>query len=245
MNVQVRRFGDKEELSRAAAELFAKSAHRAVAEQGRFSALLSGGETPRRAYELLAREPLCSRIPWQGVHLFWGDERCVPATDRASNFRMARNAFLDRVPLPGAQIHPIVCDGEAEEAASRYETLLRNHFRSGDARFDLVLLGLGEDGHTASLFPGSPLLDERERWVMPSPGGHEGIMRLTLTLPALNRARLVLVLVAGAGKADVLRRVLEEPPPPRPLPAQLIAPTRGEVVWLVDRQAAALLKPDV
>jgi 6-phosphogluconolactonase len=242
MNVTVRRFDDREELSRAVAELFATTAERAIASRGRFSALLSGGETPRRAYEILGNEPLRSRVPWQGVHLFWGDERFVPATHPASNTLMVRTALLDRVPLPEVQIHPIICDDDPERAAGRYEALLRSHFPDGVARFDLALLGLGEDGHTASLFPGSPSLDERLRWVTATRREGEEFMRVTLTPPPLNQADLALFLVSGAGKADVVWRVLEGPFTPRLLPAQLIRPSHGKVAWMVDRGAAALLK---
>ena len=143
MSATVRRFNDGESLSRATAELFALTAEQAIASRGRFSVLLSGGDTPRRAYQLLSREPLRSRIPWQGVHLFWGDERCVAATDPANNALMVRRALLDRVPIPEEQIHPIACGTEPEVAAARYEALVRAHFPHGSARFDLALLGLG------------------------------------------------------------------------------------------------------
>lgn len=244
MSATVRRFTDREELSRAAAELFATTAEQAIASHGRFSVLLSGGETPRRTYELLGQEPLRSRIPWQGVHLFWGDERCVAATDPRNNALMVRRALLDRVTIPEEQIHPIVCDDGPEAAAERYEALLRSHFTEESHRFDLVLLGLGEDGHTASLFPGSPLVGEQQRWVAVTRKEGEDIVRITLTPPPLNRTDLVLFLASGAGKADVVQRVLEGLFTPRLLPAQLIAPSRGRLVWLVDLQASALLKTD-
>lgn len=245
MSTTVRRFNDGEALSRAAAEIFALAAEQAIASQGRFSVLLSGGETPCRAYQLLSQEPLCSRIPWQGVHLFWGDERCVAATDPASNALMVRRALLDRVPIPEKQIHPIACGTEPEVAAARYEALVRAHFPHGSARFDLALLGLGEDGHTASLFPDSPSLDEQEQWVAATRKKGEEIMRISLTPPALNQAELVVFLVSGAHKASVLQRVLEGPSIPRLLPAQLIAPSPGKLVWMVDRGAARLLKTSV
>lgn len=242
MSATIQRFDDRETLSQAAAELFAATAEQAIASRGRFSVLLSGGETPRCTYELLAQEPFRSRIPWQGVHLFWGDERCVPATHPASNARMARAALLDRVPLPEEQVHPIVCDDEPEAAANRYEALLRSHFPEGVARFDLVLLGLGDDGHTASLFPNSPSLGEKRRWVTATRKEGEEIMRITLTPPPLNQADLVIFLVAGSGKASMLQRVLEGPFTPHLLPAQLIRPPHARVRWLLDRGAATLLR---
>ncbi|HXE96686.1 MAG TPA: 6-phosphogluconolactonase, partial [Dongiaceae bacterium] len=188
-------YPDKEVLSRAAAALFAETAERAVADHGRCAVLLAGGETPRRTYELLADEPLRSRVPWGHLHLFWGDERCVPLDDPRSNARMAYRALLDRVPVPSGQIHPITCDNDSRQAADEYEALLRKFFAGVPPRFDLVLLGLGDDGHTASLFPGSPVLDERERWTAVTRRAGEEIDRVTLTTPLINKAELVVFLV--------------------------------------------------
>jgi len=237
-------FDNLDELSQKAAELFAATAEEAVACHGRFSALVSGGETPRHTYELLGQEPFRQRIPWNRVHLFWGDERCVPATDSRSNALMVRQALLDQIPLPEQQTHPISCDPTPQAGASAYETLLRSHFTDGTACFDLVMLGLGDDGHTASLFPGSGALDERCRWVIAAQKPEEDIMRVTLTAPALNQARLTLFLVAGSGKASVLHKVLEGPHTPGMLPAQLIKPVNGNLLWYIEKSAARLLTPD-
>lgn len=232
---------DFEELSRAAAELIADQARRAVAARGRFSLALSGGSTPRRCYELLARSPWREQVPWSQVDIFWGDERCVPAADPRSNAGMARKALLEQVPLPPSQIHPMVCAADPEAAALAYQALLRDFFSPGEPRFDLILLGLGSDGHTASLLPGTPALQETERLVtaVQSPGAE--LARLTLTLPLINLARLVVFLVSGRDKAKILRQVLVGPPDR--FPAQLIAPLHGEVRWLVDRAAAASSRP--
>ncbi len=233
-------YPDRETLSRAAAGLFAERVARAAASRGRCAILLAGGETPRRTYELLAEEPLRQRVPWELLHVFWGDERCVSPDDPRSNSRMACRALLDRVPVPAGQIHPIPGNREPREVVEEYEALLRRFFAGAPPRFDLVFLGLGVDGHTASLFPGSPALDERERWTAVVRRAGEEIDRVTLTLPLLNQAELVLFLVAGEDKAAVLREVLVETPDA--LPAGMVRPERGELRWLVDRPAARLLR---
>lgn len=239
----IRLFNDAQGLSRGAAELFAGMAQRAVASRGSFKVLVSGGETPRQTYALLAQEPFRRRIPWERVHLFWGDERCVPAHDPRSNALMVRRTLLEQVPLPEDQVHPIICLQDAHEAAACYEALLRLHFPDGCARFDLAMFGLGEDGHTASLFPGSSALDERRRWVVATRKPDEDMARITLTPPPLNHARTALFLVAGAAKAAVLRRTLEGDRSPADLPAQLIGPEDGTLFWYVDADAARLLAP--
>jgi 6-phosphogluconolactonase len=235
-------YEDREALSRAAARLFAERAERAVADHGRCAVLLAGGETPRRTYELLADEPLRNRIPWGQMHLFWGDERCVPPDDPRSNARMACRALLDRVPVPAGQVHPIPGDRDPQQAADEYEALLRRFFAGTPPRFDLVLLGLGVDGHTASLFPDSPVLEERERWTSATRRPDEEIDRVTLTLPIINQAELIVFLVAGADKAAVLHELLDEEPDPRQRPARMIRPEQGELHWLVDSPAARLLR---
>lgn len=238
----IRVFPDLAAASRAAAELFAAEACRAVAAHGRFTVLLAGGETPRSAYEILAEPPLREQVPWEAVHVFWGDERCVPDDDPRSNARMARIALLDHVPVPAEQIHPIRCDRSPREGAAAYEELLRAFFAGGPPRFDLVFLGLGGNGHTASLFPGTPVLDERKRWSGEVYVAEDRLHRVTLTAPVINRAALVAFLVTGEGKAAVLKEVLEGSADPHRLPARLISPGDGELLWLVDRAAARLLR---
>jgi len=233
---------DPEALSHAAAELFADTARRAVQACGRFSVALAGGSTPRRTYELLGQEPLRTLVPWRHTHIFWGDERCVPVDDPRNNARMARQALLDHVPVPPEQIHPMVGDGSPQEAAAKYEALLHSFFAAGRSRFDLILLGLGENGHTASLFPGAAVLEERQHWVGQVYVAEEGLHRLTLTAAAINQAALVVFLVSGEGKGPILQEVLaEKARDPATIPALLIKPEDGRLLWLVDRGAARLL----
>ena len=234
-------YDDLEALSRAAAALFADQAQKAVADHGRFAAALAGGHTPLRTYQLLAQPSLCQAVPWTKTHIFWGDERCVPSDDPGSNERMVRQALLDRVPMPAAQVHPIHCQGDARQAALDYQRILEQFFGSGPPRFDLILLGLGADGHTASLFPGSPVLHEQQRWVAEVFLPQHDLSRVTLTPPLINQAALVVFLVAGVSKAAVLQQLFAaagDPAAPISFPAQLIRPARGELRWLVDKAAA-------
>jgi 6-phosphogluconolactonase len=241
----VRRVADAEAVARAAAEEVVEAGARAVAERGRFAVALSGGSTPRRLYRLLAdpAAPFRGRLRWDAVHVFFGDERHVPPDHADSNYRMAREALLDHV--EAASVHRIRGElPDAEAAAAAYEAELRAFFAlgAGDAppALDLVLLGLGADGHTASLFPGSPALEERRRWVAAPLVEAVRAHRITLTLPMLVRAREVVFLVAGAEKAAALARVLG-PADARPLPAARVHPGAGALVWIVDRAAAARL----
>ncbi len=226
---------DAEQLSRSAAELFVEQAQQAVAARGRFCVALAGGSTPERCYQLLAKPPLRELVPWAKTHVFWGDERCVPDSDPRSNARMAHAALLDQVPLPAAQIHLMACAENPAAAAQTYAALLQDFFPRSEPRFDLVLLGLGEDGHTASLFPETPALREKVRLVVPVQKPGEDFARLTLSAPAINSARLVVFLVSGKNKAAILSEILEGPS--GRFPAQLITPVQGELLWLVDRAA--------
>ena len=239
----IRVYADLEALSHAAAGLFAAEARQAVQARGRFVAALAGGSTPRRTYELLGQEPFREMVPWQNAHIFWGDERCVPGEDPWSNARMARQTLLDHVPVPPEQVHPMVCNCAPREAAEEYEAFLRGFFATGRPQFDLVLLGLGENGHTASLFPGTSVLEEQQRWVADVYLAEEGQHRLTLTAVAINQATLIVFLVSGYGKASILWKVLEDAQDPGSIPALLIKPADGKLLWLVDRNAARLLQP--
>ena len=236
-------YPDPESTSAAAAELFARCAADAVKERGRFTVALSGGSTPARAYILLASPPWNQMIDWKRVHIFWGDERCVPPDDPRRNSLMARRTLLDHVPVPPEQIHPMDFTDSPETSASRYESLLREHFPSDGDGFDLVLLGLGTNGHTASLFPGTDALRENERLVAGTCPAGEELCRITLTAHFLNRAKVVAFLVFGGDKADVLREVLEGPRDPLRLPAQFIQPRLhgGKLLWLLDKAAASRL----
>jgi 6-phosphogluconolactonase len=234
-------YADLESLSRAAAGIFVQQARQAIQVHGWFSVALSGGHTPQRTYELLAQPPFRDRVAWEHVHIFWGDERCVPPDDARSNERMARQAWLDHVPIPAAQIHPIRCADSPGQTARQYEALLQKFFRGRSPSFDLVFLGLGEDGHTASLFPGTSVLHEHEHWVSEVYVADHELHRVTLTTPIINQAAVVAFLVDGTAKAGILRAVLEGPSGDRRLPAQLIQPAHGELHWLVDQEASSLV----
>jgi 6-phosphogluconolactonase len=220
-------------------------ARRDIAHRGRFLLALSGGSTPRPLYELLASRPFATRIDWPRVHMFWGDERCVPPDQPESNYRMAREALLDHVPLPPANVHRIRGEDKPTEAAAAYAESLGAFFGSRDSSptesFDLVLLGMGADGHTASLFPGSAAAKESRRWVVATPGPEPGSWRVSLTPVLLNASENVTFLVTGADKAERLKDVLEGGQPDL-LPAQLIRPTHGALHWMIDAAAAARLR---
>jgi 6-phosphogluconolactonase len=233
----VRTYADAAEAARAGAERFAEAAREAVRARGRFAAALSGGSTPHALYALLAEEPFRSAVPWEGVHLFWGDERCVPPGHPRSNYRMAREVLLSRVPLPRANVHRIAGELPPWGATAAYERTLRAFFGDGPPRLDLVHLGVGEDAHTASLFPFSPALHERERWAVPALHS-SGEWRVTLTRPVLAAAARVEVLLTGGAKARVARTVICGALDPLRLPAQLVRSLPGEVLWILDRAAA-------
>lgn len=240
-NAEVIVLPDADALAHEAAQRFAKVARESVASRGRFSVALSGGSSPGKLYNLLAGEPYRTQIPWRQVHLFWGDERCVPPDDPGSNYHLAEGVLISQVPIPAENIHRMRGELEPEAAARAYDRELQNFFCGPRPRFDLVLLGLGEDGHTASLFPDSPLLDEADRLVVPAKAAYQArpAQRMTLTLPAINTARQVLFLVSGSAKAQVVQAVLEGPA--ERLPAQQIQLTAGRLTWLLDAAAANAL----
>jgi 6-phosphogluconolactonase len=194
-----------------------------------------------RLYEILAGPPFLDNVPWIRTHIFWGDERCVPADDEKSNALMARKALLDHVPVPPDQIHPILCHKAPAKSAEQYQDQLYNFYAGGPPVFDLVLLGLGENGHTASLFPYAEILKDQNAWTSPVYVKEQDMYRVTLMPAVINRARLVVFMVSGDSKASVLKEVLAGPSDPFRLPAQLIRPESGELVWLADKAAAALL----
>ena len=229
-------------LARAGAAEFLECARDAEQARGRFVVALSGGSTPRRLYELLAREPFRRQIPWASVEFFWGDERTVPPDHPDSNFRMAKEVLLAPLGISPARIHRIEAERPDRDAAARaYETELARVLGE-PPRLDLVLLGLGADGHTASIFPQTPAVRERVRWVVAHHVPALGADRITLTAPIINQAACVVFLVAGAEKATAVARVLHGPREPDLLPAQLIAPEHGRLLWLLEREAARLLQ---
>ncbi|NJD60202.1 MAG: 6-phosphogluconolactonase [Anaerolineales bacterium] len=234
----IRVFNDLEALSQAAAELFMLQSRQASLICGRFCVALSGGDTPRRLFEILAMPPYRDRIHWSEVHVFWSDERCVPADDPRNNALMARMALLDHVSIPPENLHPIHCDLSPHQAALDYEAELRKFFSTSNPDFHLIFLGLGANGHIASLFPHTSVLDEKERWVSEVYIEELGMYRVTFTAPYINQASQVVFLVSGADKAQVLEDVLEGPYQPNQLPAQLIRPAGKHPIWLVDKTAS-------
>jgi 6-phosphogluconolactonase len=244
---QVECFSDAGEMVEVEAERIVTGARESIARKGCFLLSLAGGSTPRPLYELLATPRFATRIDWPHVHVFWGDERCVPPDNPESNYRMAREALLDHVEFPPTNVHRIRGEDEPTKAAAAYEEMLGAFFGSREilprASFDLVLLGMGADGHTASLFPGSAAARETRRWVVASPGPQPGRWRISLTPVLLNAAEDVTFLVSGANKADRLKELFEDRRPDR-LPAQFIRPTHGALHWMIDAAAAARLQGD-
>lgn len=237
---------DQAALAQEAAKRVVAIAEEAVVRCGRFTVALAGGSTPKCLYSLLADESYRTRLPWWGAHLFWGDERAVPPEHPDSNFGMAKESLLSRVPIPANQVHRMQAErADLDAAAGEYESEIARTLAAQPPdeppAFDLILLGLGLDAHTASLFPYTRALRETSRWVAPNYIPELKAHRLTLTLPILNRAATILFLVSGIEKAAALQAVLEGPPDPERLPAQLIRPVAGRLVWLVDQAAASRL----
>jgi 6-phosphogluconolactonase len=231
-----------EELNRVAAEEFVRVGRAAIGNQGRFAVALSGGNTPRGVYSLIA-DKYGDALPWNQVFIFFGDERHVPPDHPESNYGMANETLLSRVPIPAENISRIPAELPAGEAARHYEERLRNFFGLSDGewpRFDLILLGMGDDGHTASLFPGTTALEERARLVVANHVDKLQTDRITLTFPVLNHAAEVAFLIAGAGKAEVLGRVFS-PGSRAEFPIQRVRPVNGRVLWILDKEAARLL----
>ena len=235
-------FDTAEQLAVAAAKRFVECAREFHGTLERFSVALAGGNTPRRVYELLATARFKNRIDWPQVYLFFGDERSVPPDHPESNYRTVYESLISQVPIPPKNVHRIVGEGNPNENARAYENQLRTFFAGLSwPRFELVLLGMGEDGHTGSLFPNSAALQEMSRWVVPTKNEQSGQDRITLTVPVFNHARHVTFLVTGKKKAQRLKEVLRPEPGSGQLPAQAIKPIDGSVEWLVDAEAASLL----
>lgn len=234
---------DPTDLARKGADFVARSAAASAARDQSFTLAISGGSTPRPMHRMFAQEPYRSLIEWNRVRLFWVDERCVPPDDPESNFGAARKDFLDHLPIPAGQVHPMPWGLEPEVGASAYEKEIRRAFaldKAGYPSLDTVVLGMGQDGHVASLFPGSESLNERDRLVLDVRGGVPEVNRLTLTLPVLNRAKEILFMVSGERKAPVVKALLEDDD--ADLPAQRVQPLEGRVTWLLDKGAASMLR---
>jgi 6-phosphogluconolactonase len=237
---------DAAALARRAAQYFVELSEKAVAARGRARIAISGGSTPKATFALLAdpAQPWCARMPWSKLDLWWVDERCVPPDDADSNYRMTRQAMLDHVPLKPEQIHRIQGELEPDAAAARYDAELRKNFHLESAelpQFDLIQLGMGPDGHTASLFPHTQALHELTRLAVANHVQNKDAWRVTLTRPVINRGWQVFFLIGGSDKAQILKEVFAGPSDPERLPSQFIKPVSGILTLLLDRAAASLL----
>jgi len=240
---EIRILPDAATLNRAAADEFIRCAREAIAARGRFAVALSGGSTPKAVYGLLAADQADStrRLPLENIHFFFGDERAVPPSDPESNYRMAGESLLSNIPVPPENVHRVKAELDAKTAAGLYQEELRRFFHPGAGewpRFDLIMLGMGPDGHTASLFPDSLALSERSLLVMANWVEKFNTYRITFTYPVLNAAAEVMFLVSGAGKAEMLKDVLEGP---EIYPCQRVKPVNGNLLWMVDQPAGRLL----
>ena len=235
----VKIYDDALAVSKAVADLLVTEAEKAVDHKGRFSVVLSGGSTPKKLYELLATSEFKNRLPWQQIDIFWGDERFVPRDDDRNNAKMALDTLLNHVPVPEKNIHPIPIAITPRESASEYEKLLHNYFHNEEPVLDLILLGLGENGHTASLFPGTSVIEKKNLWVSEVYVEEQNMYRITLTAPIINKARNVVFLVTGANKAEIVSNVLQGMYQPRVWPAQIIKPANGNLFWMLDAEAAS------
>ncbi|QCR22270.1 6-phosphogluconolactonase [Pontibacter sp. SGAir0037] len=234
-------YENTKELSKAAAEAFVNVAREAVQQRGKFTVALTGGSSPVELYRLLAQAPYRNQVPWQQTYIFWGDERWVPLTDDKSNAKMAFETLLNLVPVPKDQVFPMWKELEPAQYATEYEQLLRQHLGQENPQFDLILLGMGDDGHTASLFPGTAVLHEKTKLVQAYYLAPQEMYRITLTAPCINAARHIFFLTFGEKKADALYEVLEGEANVEQYPSQLIKPFQGEPTWFADRAAAKRL----
>ncbi len=240
-NLEIKVLSDKTALAAEAAQRFVTLAQEAVKKNGRFIVALSGGSTPKAMHQLLAQSPLREAVPWQNALVFWGDERFVPPDHPDSSYLMARETLLDFVPIPPQQIYPVPTVGlTPEAAAAQYSESLRAVFKGQLPRFDLILLGMGPDGHTASLFPGQPeVVKSSDRWVAVVPNSPKPPpLRLTLTYRIINQAAHVIFLVAGVDKAEMVGRVLGATAVTPLPPAAKVQPVDGKLTWLLDSSAA-------
>lgn len=233
-------FKDPEELSQFAAEEFSRIAKEAVARQGKFRVALTGGSSPKRMHEILSTQ-YKDTLPWQDMQFFWGDERYVPIEDDRSNARMAYLTLLNDVPVAHEHIHIMTSTLAPEDFAVEYQKTIEHVFGSQEPHFDLILLGMGEDGHTASLFPGTEVLKEEKKLVASQYLESQEMYRITMTKTLLNYAKNIMFLVFGEAKANTLAEVQEGPYQPEKYPVQMIKPENGTATWLVDEKAAAKL----
>jgi 6-phosphogluconolactonase len=230
-------FESVDALNEAAANMIVEIAKKAIDARGRFTVALSGGNTPKQLYTLLSTPQYSAQINWQKTFIFWGDERCVPAIDEQNNAHMAKQALLDKINIPASNIHPVPVQLPPVEAAESYEVDMLKFFNSPSPMFDLILLGLGENGHTASLFPGTDVLRDQAAGIRALYIDEVKMFRITMTAPLINLSHHILFLVTGKGKAEVLKNVITGAYHPEQYPAQLIKPEKGKLFWLVDKEA--------
>lgn len=231
-----------QELSENLAAWISNYIQEVLQDQAIFTLVLSGGNTPKQLFTLLAKEPYRIMIPWERVHFFWGDERAVPFEDERNNAKMAFDTLLNVVQVPDENIHVMRTDISPEESAAAYEKTLHKYFKKDETTFDLVLLGMGDDGHTLSLFPGTPVIHEDKAWVTSFFLKAQDMYRITLTAPVVNQAACVVFMATGAGKALTLKSVIEGAYNPDQFPSQVIRPEDGELHWFVDEAAAGALE---
>ena len=229
----------------ALAEWITQTIETTLQKQDRFTWVLTGGNSPKALYDMLAASPYKERIAWNKIHVFWGDERAVPFSDDRNNAKMTYAHLLNKVPVIPAQVHVMRTDPEQEQAALEYEKILHQYFGEGGKSFDLVLSGMGDDGHTLSLFPGTEVIHEKEAWVKAFYLTSQQMYRITLTTPVVNRASFIVFLTFGANKSKALYEVLEGSPDADLYPSQVIKPNSGELHWFVDEAAAHFLKKKV
>lgn len=225
-----------EEWTDLAAKTLVNTLQESLAQRGEANLVLSGGSTPKTVFNEISREPTV--LPWDKVYVFWSDERCVPPDHPESNYGMAKANLLDKVPIPAQNVFRMLGEIDPEAAARDYEETISAHFYKRERRFDLILLGLGDDGHTASLFPNTPALNEVDRWVVSNPHPYTDSTRLTLTYPALNVSRKIIFLITGHNKSQVVKEVIQEPQLPPPHPAKLVTGSDSPPVWILDSEAA-------
>ena len=227
---------------KAAAGLILQLYEKAVSEKGSFMIALSGGNTPKKLYELLATAPYSKKINWKQVYVFWSDERCVPLSDEDNNSHMASLALLNNVPIPKENIFPVPVNFTPAKAASSYEQLIKTVFKEKQPHFDLVLLGIGEDGHTASLFPGTDILEEKKVLVKQVYLEGKNMYRVSFTFPLINYSKHILFLVTGKEKSSIVKKIFTKPGKKPVYPAQLVKPVKGKLIWYLDSSAASQLK---
>lgn len=231
-------FDDKETMSEQLASWIERLVQDTLKKQDLFTLVLSGGGTPKLLFQKLASDKFKNKINWKRIHVFWGDERVVPFEDDRNNARMAYDILINHIDIPPEQVHIMRTDIEPELAAEKYEKILHQYFDNTPNSFDLVLLGMGDDGHTLSLFPGSPIIEEHEHWVNSVYNEQQKMYRVTLMPVIVNKASNIAFMVDGAKKANVLQQVIEGPYTPRELPAQIIKPVKGQLSWFLDKAAA-------